>query len=111
MSHTLQIALESGHEGMVVQIDFSAAFGRVKHQGIIFKLCSVGIEGSVWSILTTWCFSHIDHRTLLWTVDGVNWLTLSGKPQGSVLSPLLFFLYTGAFFHSGIYAVRVMPMT
>ena len=35
-----------------MQIDLSAAFDRVNHQGILYKLCSVGIGGSVLSILT-----------------------------------------------------------
>ena len=52
MSHTLQSALESGHEARIVQIDFSAAFYRVNNLGILYKLCSVGIAGSVLSILT-----------------------------------------------------------
>ena len=34
VSHTLQNALESGQEARIVQIDFSAAFDRVNHQGI-----------------------------------------------------------------------------
>ena len=52
MSHTLQSALESGQEASIVQIDFSAAVVRVNHMGILCKLCSVGIGGSVLSILT-----------------------------------------------------------
>ena len=52
VSHTLQSALESGQEARIVQIDFSAAFDRVNHQGILYRLCSVGIGGSVLSILT-----------------------------------------------------------
>ena len=52
MCHTLQSALESGQEVRIVQIDFSAAFDRVNHLGILYKLCSVGIRGSVLSILT-----------------------------------------------------------
>ena len=52
VSHTLQRALESGQEARIVQIDFSAAFDRVNHLGILYKLCSVGIGGSVLSILT-----------------------------------------------------------
>ena len=51
VSHTLQSALESGQEARIVQIDFSAAFDRVNQQGILYKLCSVGIGGSVLSIL------------------------------------------------------------
>ena len=43
VSHTLQSALESGLEARIVQIDFSAAFDTVNHQGILYKLCSVGI--------------------------------------------------------------------
>ena len=52
MSHTLQNALESGQEARIVQIDFSAAFDRVNHLGIFYRLCPVGIGGSVLSILT-----------------------------------------------------------
>ena len=52
MSHTLQSALESLQEPRIIQIDFSAAFERVNHKGILHKLCSVGIGGSVLSILT-----------------------------------------------------------
>ena len=39
-SHTLQSALESGQEARIVQIDFSAAFDRVNHLGILNKLGS-----------------------------------------------------------------------
>ena len=35
-----------------MQIGFSAAFDRVTHLGILYRLCSVGIIGSVLSILT-----------------------------------------------------------
>ena len=45
-------ALESGQEARIVQIDFSAAFDRVNHLGILYQLCSVGIGSSVLSILT-----------------------------------------------------------
>ena len=52
VSHTLHSALESGQEARIVQIDISAAFERVNHLGILYKLCCVGIGGSVLSILT-----------------------------------------------------------
>ena len=50
--HTLQSALESGKKARIVEIDFSAAFDRVNHLGILNKLCSVGTGGSVLSKLT-----------------------------------------------------------
>ena len=52
VSHTLQSALESRQEARIVQIDFSAAFDRVNHQGILYRLSSVGVGGSVLSVLT-----------------------------------------------------------
>ena len=51
MSHTLQSALESGQEARIVQIDFSAAFDRVNHHVVLYRHCSVGIGGSMLSIL------------------------------------------------------------
>ena len=66
VSHTRQSALESGQEARIVQINFSAAFDRVNHLGILYKLCSVGIEGSVLSILT----QFLSNRSLKVTVDG-----------------------------------------
>ena len=51
VSHTLQNALESGQEAKIVQIDFCAAFVRVNHRGILYKHGSVGIGGSVLSLL------------------------------------------------------------
>ena len=59
LSHTMQSALESGQEARTVQIDFSAAFNRVNHLGILYKLCSVRIGGSVLSILTQFLSNQI----------------------------------------------------
>ena len=83
MSHTLQSALENGQEARIVQIDFSAAFDRVNHLGTLYKLCSVGIGGSVLSILT----QVLSNQSQQVMVDGcrsklVN--VISGVPQGSV---------------------------
>ena len=99
VSHTLQSALESGQEARIVQIDFSAAFDRVNHQGILYRLCSVGIGSSVLSILTQFLSNRSQHVM----VDGCRnkLVDVSGVPQGSVLGPLLFLLRFGAFFHSG----------
>ena len=61
VSHTLQSALESGEEARIVQIDFSAAFDKVNHQGILYKLFFVDIGGCVLSILTQFLSDRSQH--------------------------------------------------
>ena len=61
VSHTLQSALECGQEDRIVQIDFSAAFDRVNHRGILCKLCSVSIGGSMLSVLTQFLTNRSQH--------------------------------------------------
>ena len=101
VSHTLQSALESGQEARIVQIDFSADFDMVNHLGILYRLCSVGIGGSVLSILTVF----LSNRSQQVIVDGCQSKLVNVESvvsQGSVLGPLLFLLYTSElFFHFG----------
>ena len=44
-----------------MQIDFSAAFDRVNLMGVLYKLCSVGIGGSVLYILTEFLSNRSQH--------------------------------------------------
>ena len=98
VSLKLLSALENGHEAKIVPIDFSAAFDRVNHQGILYKLCSVGIGGSLLSILTPFLSNRSQHVM----VDGCRSKlgnVVSGVLQSSVLGPLLFLLYTSELFY------------
>ena len=99
VSQTLESTLESGQEARIVQIDFSAAFDRVNRPVIPYKICSVGIGGSVLSILTQFLSNRSQHvmvddcRSKLVNV-------VSGVPQGNVLDQLLFLHTPRSFFHS-----------
>ena len=76
--------VQSGQETLIVQIEFSAAFDRVNHLGILYKLCSVDIGGSVLSILTEFLLN----RSQQVMVDGCRSKLVNivlGVPQGSVL--------------------------
>ena len=61
----------------ILQINFSAAFDRVTHQGILYRLSSVGIGGSVLSVQLYWRSSFlIDHSMFCWMDVAVNWSML-----------------------------------
>ena len=46
-SHHLQKSLDALMESHIVQLYFSAAFDRVSHSGLLFKLKSIGVGGSI----------------------------------------------------------------
>jgi hypothetical protein len=80
-------------EARLVQLDFNAAFDRVSYQGLLYKLQSCGVGGSMLSIIC----NFLRERSQCFAIDGkisrpVN--VVSDVPQGSVLGPLLFILYT-----------------
>ena len=93
VSHLLQKSLDAGCESRVVQLDFSAAFDRVNHAGLIYKLQCVGVGG----VLLDVCREFLSERSQKVVVDGASSRqvdVVSGVPQGSVLGPLFFILYT-----------------
>jgi hypothetical protein len=51
VSHHLQAALDRRLEARLVQLDFSAAFDRVSHVGLLYKLRSIGLSGSMLSMV------------------------------------------------------------
>ena len=67
-------------DARVVQINFSAAFDRVNHQGILYRLSSVGIGGSVLSVLAQFKSKRSQHvmvdgcrSKLVNVISGVFW--------------------------------------
>ena len=49
-SYYLQKSLDTGMDSYIVQLDVSAAFDRVSHSGILFKLKYIAVGGSRLSI-------------------------------------------------------------
>ena len=85
-------ALDEGKEVRAVFCDISKAVDRVWHKGLLFKLKSAGVTGS----LLTWFSDYLNDRKQRVVLPGASSSLTSvkaGVPQGSILGPLLFLLY------------------
>ena len=75
-----------------ILLDFSKAFDKVDHEGLILKLEHLGIRNS----LLNWIRSFLIGRNQRVVIEGKEsspTKVLSGVPQGTVLGPLFFLVY------------------
>ena len=93
LTHDLQCCLDSRSEARVVSLDFSSAFDLVNHSALLYKLESFGVSGPILNVFREFLTDR-QQRVSIDGQFGAYKPVLSGVPQGSVLGPLLFILYT-----------------
>ena len=83
-------ALDDGKEVRAVVCEISKAFDRVWHRGLIHKLSSIGISGS----LQSWFTSYLsDLKQLVVVANSFSSWKCVTAGVGSIIGPFLFILY------------------
>ncbi len=92
-TEALRIAKADSKSLVLILLDLSAAFDTVNHQILLSTLSSLDITG----IPLRWFESYLTGRSFRVDWGGevsTEHQLATGVPQGSVLGPLLFFMYT-----------------
>ena len=91
----LLLVVDNGDEAVLLLLDFSAAFDTLDHTVLLQRLAK---DYSITGTVLQWIDSYLQDSTQRVIINGTSSAPSSlscGVPQGSVVGPLLFLLYTG----------------
>ena len=85
-------SFDDGLEVRGVFLDISKAFGKVWHEGLIYKLKQNGVKGNLLETLTN--FLNDRNQRVVLNGQHPKWANIeAGVPRGSILGLLLFLIY------------------
>ena len=88
ITHNIYKSFDDGYEVRGVFLDFSKAFDKVWHDGLVFKLQENGISGNLLKDLKHF-LTNRKQRVVL-NGQSSSWINVkAGVPQGSILGSLL----------------------
>ena len=86
-------AISNGKYGIVVMADLQGAFDAVWRNGALYKLHNAGIRNNLLSVFSSFLNDRFS-RNLVNSHTSEWFLTQRGVPQGSILSAVLFLIFT-----------------
>ena len=93
MIATIQHQVKTKHSVSGLFLDLQKAFDSVWHKGLLFRLAECGLSGRILETISQFLYSRTVQIQVNDHLSDQKPCPL-GLPQGSVLSPLLFILYT-----------------
>ena len=94
VANDIQSSLDIGNEVVLVLLDFSSAFDTIRHDVMMQRFKnSFGICGNAYSWFETY-LKHREQEVVINEVRSSTHTAVTGVPQGSVVGPLMFIMYT-----------------